>query len=463
MATLTQTTDLARFFYGEESVYTGASTTDKATFDKGIYICTDTGRLYMHGTEVRDTNALTSVANYNISELTYTASSRVLTVKQSNGTTKTATLPDVATIATSSNPAEYGVISGSLLNAISQTASDNATAAANAAAAAKTAQSGVDAINSAKGKASGFASLDSDGKVPSSQLPSYVDDVLEYDYKDSTEKGSATSGTTFPATGETGKIYVSKATNLTYRWGGTTYVEISPSLALGETSSTAFAGDRGKALEDAWDDFNENQRVTGISYDDSTHTLSLDVPDGSSVTLGTDTIPTATTTTDGLLSKSDKSAYDTAKTNLGGTSDTASATGSAFARIAQNKADIATAIKTIGNGVSGATTVTMTTTTVGGTTGTVTIPEASSSGSGTAGVVSGATAKAIVSNTARRVKAIGNTPAADAVTVTVDLNTATDVSTSLPSATTSAAGVMSAADKTNLDALVAVSVWYAAT
>lgn len=87
------------------------------------------------------------------------------------------------------------------------------------------------------GVANGVATLGADGKVPSGQLPSYVDDVLEYDKKSS-----------FPATGETGKIYVTKDTNLTYRWSGTAYVEISSSLALGETSSTAYAGDKGKAL-----------------------------------------------------------------------------------------------------------------------------------------------------------------------------------------------------------------------
>lgn len=87
-----------------------------------------------------------------------------------------------------------------------------------------------------KGVASGVATLDTSGKVPSSQLPSYVDDVLEYATK-----------TGFPTTGEAGKIYIAKDTNLTYRWSGTAYVEISPSLALGETSSTAYAGDKGKA------------------------------------------------------------------------------------------------------------------------------------------------------------------------------------------------------------------------
>ena len=87
-----------------------------------------------------------------------------------------------------------------------------------------------------KGVANGLAELDANGKVPTSQLPSYVDDVVEY-----------TAVSDFPATGETGKIYVATSTNLTYRWGGSDYVEISPSLALGTTSSTAYRGDYGAA------------------------------------------------------------------------------------------------------------------------------------------------------------------------------------------------------------------------
>ena len=78
-----------------------------------------------------------------------------------------------------------------------------------------------------------------DGVINASNLPSYVDDVLEYQNK-----------TSFPTSGEAGKIYVDKDANLTYRWSGTSYVEISPSLALGETSSTAFAGDKGKTAYD---------------------------------------------------------------------------------------------------------------------------------------------------------------------------------------------------------------------
>lgn len=92
---------------------------------------------------------------------------------------------------------------------------------------------------SQKGTANGVAELDANGLVPSSQLPSYVDDVLEYDTK-----------VDFPANGESGKIYIATDTNLQYRWTGTQYIEISSSLALGETSSTAYRGDRGKIAYD---------------------------------------------------------------------------------------------------------------------------------------------------------------------------------------------------------------------
>ena len=98
------------------------------------------------------------------------------------------------------------------------------------------------------GQPDGVASLDETGRVPSGQLPSYVDDVLE---------GTLTNETTFnnPATGkpytpESGKIYLDTTTNKEYRWSGSKYAIISESLALGETSSTAYRGDRGKAAYD---------------------------------------------------------------------------------------------------------------------------------------------------------------------------------------------------------------------
>lgn len=121
------------------------------------------------------------------------------------------------------------------------------------------------------GAANGVAQLDANGKVPASQLPSYVDDVIELlalaatapaacaagdQYYNTSSKKifTATATNTWGTTGatpETGKIYVNLTDNKTYRWGGTDLAVISESLAIGETSSTAFAGDRGVAVENA--------------------------------------------------------------------------------------------------------------------------------------------------------------------------------------------------------------------
>ncbi len=77
------------------------------------------------------------------------------------------------------------------------------------------------------------------GKIPANFLPSFVDNVDEYD-----------NISLFPVVGESNRIYIDKSTNKTYRWSGTAYVEISESIALGETSSTAYRGDRGKIAYD---------------------------------------------------------------------------------------------------------------------------------------------------------------------------------------------------------------------
>lgn len=103
------------------------------------------------------------------------------------------------------------------------------------------------------GAANGVASLDAGGRIPASQIPGGFDNIDEYD-----------SLADFPETGEEGKIYVTRDTNLTYRWTGTQYVEISPSLALGETATTAYRGDRGKAAY-------EHSQVSGDSTIHHTH------------------------------------------------------------------------------------------------------------------------------------------------------------------------------------------------
>jgi len=99
---------------------------------------------------------------------------------------------------------------------------------------------GVDArITLQKGAANGLVPLDGTSKIPAIYIPGSYDDVLEY-----------ANLAAFPVTGEAGKIYTAIDTNLTYRWSGSTYAVLNPSLALGETSTTAYRGDRGKTAYD---------------------------------------------------------------------------------------------------------------------------------------------------------------------------------------------------------------------
>lgn len=118
---------------------------------------------------------------------------------------------------------------------------------------------------SEKGNAGGVAELDDNGKVPSSQLPSYVDDVVEGHY--SGGKFYADTAHKVEIEGEIGKIYVDLESNLTYRWGGSAFVEISKSLALGETSSTAYRGDRGAAAYKAMHTHSNKSILDSITQD----------------------------------------------------------------------------------------------------------------------------------------------------------------------------------------------------
>lgn len=102
--------------------------------------------------------------------------------------------------------------------------------------------------SSQMGASNGVATLDSTGKVPSAQLPSYVDDTIEGYLNENKFYQDEAHETEIPS--ESGKIYVDLHSENTYRWSGTTFVEISKSLALGETSSTAYAGDKGKVAYD---------------------------------------------------------------------------------------------------------------------------------------------------------------------------------------------------------------------
>ena len=122
---------------------------------------------------------------------------------------------------------------------------------------------------SLKGSINGLAELGSDGIVPSSQLPSYVSDIV-----------NVSTFTALPITGASNIIYITDDTNITYRWTGSGYAIISDTIALGETSATAYRGDRGKT---AYDHSQVAHQViingtgfvkasgTTLSYDNSTY------------------------------------------------------------------------------------------------------------------------------------------------------------------------------------------------
>lgn len=166
----------------------------------------------------------------------------------------------------------------------------------------------ISVINSQKNINNGIAGLDENGFIPSSILPSYVDDVIE-----------SSNYSALPESGEGGKIYVTLDDNKTYRWSGSSYVEISASIALGETTGTAYEGSKGKALADAANT-NPNTLVTGFGAvtpnanqisiaftdaDKNTGNNQYSAGDGGNII-----IPAASTSVAGLMSAADKAALD---------------------------------------------------------------------------------------------------------------------------------------------------------
>lgn len=165
-----------------------------------------------------------------------------------------------------------------------------------------------------KGNPNGLASLNESGVIPTSQLPSYVDDVIE-----------VATFNNLPNTGESGKIYIVQDTNLTYRWSGTDYVEISKSLALGENSSTAYPGDKGKATTDKLnripnklitDTVNVNQSAT-----EAVLNFTYYKQNEQQTNRNTLTITSATTSQAGLMSSADKTKLNSLKDQSGITAD----------------------------------------------------------------------------------------------------------------------------------------------
>lgn len=183
-----------------------------------------------------------------------------------------------------------------------------------------------------KGKANGLASLDGNGLVPSSQLPSYVDDVIEvYATYDVSETGKLSNIKLYsdpdhasPITGESGKIYL----NITqdeppyqFRWSGTQFVDSNTSsLILGEVTGTAYDGGKGKALADWRKSLNDNLKFYSHIKDNMAWTrnatevrLNYDCSDFSntaSVNTHNQPIPAATKDLAGVQTAADKKLFD---------------------------------------------------------------------------------------------------------------------------------------------------------
>lgn len=183
-----------------------------------------------------------------------------------------------------------------------------------------------------KGKANGFASLDGNGLVPSNQLPSYVDDVIEaYATYDISETGKLSNIKLYsdpdhanPITGESGKIYLNitqDEPSYQFRWSGTQFVDSNTSsLILGEVTGTAYDGGKGKALADWRKSLSDNLKFYSHIKDDRAWTrnatevrLNFDCSDfGNTASVNTynQPIPAATKDLAGVQTAADKKLFD---------------------------------------------------------------------------------------------------------------------------------------------------------
>lgn len=186
-----------------------------------------------------------------------------------------------------------------------------------------TVQDNLDNFIATKGKANGLASLGSDGKVPSEQLPSYVDDVIDvYATYDKSPTGDLSNISLFadadhntPITGEAGKIYQNVTTGepgYQFRWTGTTWsLIVSGGVVIGEITGTAYDGAKGKSTTDnlnALMAFNPI-RLISIVTDASKAAINYERADGTG-TQGLQ-IPTASSAKAGVMTAADKVKLDT--------------------------------------------------------------------------------------------------------------------------------------------------------
>lgn len=178
-----------------------------------------------------------------------------------------------------------------------------------------------DFINS-KGSANGIASLDEQGIVPSAQLPSYVDDVIDvYATYDKSAEGVLSNIQLFsnqekttPITPESGKIYIDVEGNYQFRWTGTQYATVGAPTVLGEVTGTAYDGGKGKALSDTINKMSDKV-VVGTTIVTSSNNVVIKYQthftSTNSNSEDSHTINAATTSQAGVMSAADKQKLDT--------------------------------------------------------------------------------------------------------------------------------------------------------
>lgn len=218
-------------------------------------------------------------------------------------------------------------------------------------------------INS-KGSANGIASLDKQGVVPSAQLPSYVDDVIDvYATYDKSAEGVLSNIQLFsnqekttPITPESGKIYIDVEGNYQFRWTGTIYTTVGAPTVLGEVTGTAYDGGKGKALSDKINKMSNKVVVGPTTVEAASDTIILHYETHKTSTnadeVDSHTINAATTSKAGVMSATDKAKLDSA----GKAKALASATSGQWIRFAELTGSMYnSAIITVKEGTEGAT------------------------------------------------------------------------------------------------------------
>lgn len=320
------------------------------------------------------------------------------------------------------------------------------------------------------GTANGVATLGSDGKVLSSQLPSYVDDVVDllnivssapstcavgdkYYNTSSNKIFTATATNTWETIGtipESGKIYINITNGKTYRWSGTTLGVISETLALGETSSTAYRGDRGKIAYDHSQTTHARTDATKVEASSTNGNIKINGTETKVYTHPSGTNPHGTTKSDvGLGNVGNFKAVSTVASQ--GLTDTEKS--NARANIGAGTSSFSGSYNDLSNKP------TLFSGSYNDLTNKPTIPAAANNGtfsiktkvgSNTAVVASDFTANQSSADDITFIQGSNVTLTTDATNRTITISS---TNTTYSAATTSAAGLMSAADKTKLDGI----------